>query len=87
MVIMDAFQYLGTGMGVVAAITVGAFPSKIVLGLALSAVSCILLAAWAFHAGAWGVAISQTIYTPVYAWGMYTWLNKQKADSAREDIR
>ncbi len=77
-------QYLGTSLGVIAALLISAVPSRIVLGLALSAVSCVILAIWGFKVSAYGVAISQSIYVPMYLYGVCTWLNTNSTSIDKE---
>ena len=70
---MEVFQYLGAVLGVMGMGILSLFPKYILIGLTITAVSCVSMGFYGFVTNQYGIATAQTIYLILNVVGIYSW--------------
>lgn len=88
---MIEFQYIGAALGMVGMGMLSLAPSRVLMALGITAISCVFMGLYGFLTGQYGIVVAQLTYLIFNIIGIFSWRkvnvklrsNKKDDDSRR----
>lgn len=70
---MELLQYIGATLGILGMAGITMSPSKVVLAMAVTASSCVVMGLYGLLTAQYGIALAQLVYLVLNIYGVYRW--------------